>query len=344
MKQGENHQETALLLAHLSAGVNDRESLPDLVDSLARSAGSRDQEGRWSAVAKALRDGDSIGVSLREWPTLRQVSDGDWLDQAEAEGALSQALGFLAGDLQWQARETQRRLQYWLWPALILGVAVVVAVVASIHVIPALRAALDDLGLAVPESTSVYFGQGPWVLGLPPVAVLLPLLALVTVLWLALSRSPWLDRLFRLFRLDAGRWDLAVQLRLLPLLAQPDSGRLWHHKVLQYVSRSVPIPGIRARLMQTQNHMEGGQTLMEAATASGLIPPHVVAHLGVADKTGNVAAILDLLSTQLHDQWLVANAKLETRLNFLVYLVSAYLAFQLLIAMYLPIFQLGQAI
>jgi type II secretory pathway component PulF len=340
MKQDQTLPETALLLEHLAAASRQRLPLPALISRLAEGANGQRHAPALAALAEALSRGEPLGEALQAWPRLGRSTLSAWLSAAEERDQLPEALAVLSGDVQLQERSSQRVRIAWSWPSMVLLVTLIVAVIVSLYVIPQMREAYDSLGMSMPLPTWAYFYAFSFPLGLP---VPLTLLALVTVVWLRFDRTDRGDRWLHRLRLDRDRWDVQAQLRLLPVIAA-DQPHAAAPEFLLYLEDTTPVSSVRKRLGQARARMDQGTALAVALEQERLLPAAALAHLDVAKRTHNLHAMTSLLTQQLHDRWTLASVRFERNLNLVVYLVAAWLALTLLVAVYLPIFRLGQAI
>lgn len=340
MNQDQTFSETALLLEHLAAAARQRLPLQEVVARLAEGAQGQHHAPTLAALAEALARGTPLGEALQAWPRLGDSALGSWLRAAEAHGQLPEALDILAGDVQLQERSRMKARIAWVWPSMLLLATLIVAIVVSLFVVPSMRQTFDALGMPMPLPTWAYFYAFSFPLGLP---VPLTLLALVTVVWLRFDRTDRGERWLHRLRLDRDRWDVLTQLRLLPGFAA-DPPHAAASDFLCYLAYTTPIPSVRQRLERALSRLDQGTALAVALEQEHLLPAAALSHLDVAARTHNLPAVVSLLTQQLHDRWTLASARFERNLNLVVYLVAAWLALTLLVAVYLPIFKLGQVI
>lgn len=342
MKQEQAYQDAALLLAHLEAGVRTEQQLQSIVDSLARSADSVAERRRLEGLSQALQSGQPLGPALSHWGALRSEAVTAWLDDARGRGQLAPVLEFLTKDLALVGHRRQQLRLHLLWPTALMLVATGVSLILAIHVMPDLVQVFESFGMALPGATTNFFAP---VGDLPlPLTSLGLLLLTVFLVWLMLSRSDWPSRIFAWLRLDRGLWDSELQLRLLPLLAGGPPERALTMPALKYLAASLPRFKDQRRLQQTHERMEAGASLEQAARETGLVPQSLLVHLSLARKAGNVPLLQGLLDGQLTDRWAAGMAGFERRVSWLVYALVVAMVYQLLVAVYLPIFKMGQII
>lgn len=343
MKQENALQYTALLLEHLAAATRQGMALHDIIQPLAQAAQHPAERRRLAALDEALRQGAPLGAALQPWPGLGDPSVAPWLADAQARGALADALVYLAQDLQLQSRRRVHLKVVLAWPTIVLTVAVVMSMIVSFFVAPELRGWAPELGMAMPAPTTALF-QPLWsgLEGVTWVTVEMAF-ALAVVLWLTHARSVWPDRVYHWLRLDAGRWELETQMRLLPLLADAPPA-LQTPQAVQYLADTTPIAPLRKRLLAVVAQLRQGSALASAVQQAGLVPADALAHLQLARGTDNLPGIAQMLAAHLHARWVQACAYFERRISWIVYLLVAAQAYLLLLAVYLPIFKMGQAI
>lgn len=343
MNPNQKLSDTVLLLEHMAACVRQQAPMQALVSRLSEVAADKAAQARLTNLAEALSRGVSLGDALLAWPGLGRATLSAWLRTEEEHGQLQQALTVLSEDLQLQDRRRQQNRLALGWPAAMLATAVVASTVVSVFVLPSFRTAFESMGLTMPGPTLAYFSFLPFADDIFSMGFVVSLLALVLVVWLMFGRPSSVDRFFHVVGLDRGRWALETQLRLLPVLghAQTSAGLPLY---LRYLADTTPIPSIRQRLERAVRSVDAGETLSSAVAQERLVPATVQAHIDVAQRTDNLPAIARLLGQQLNDLWTLASVRFEQRLTWIIYLVAAFLAFGLLVAVYLPIFELGQSV
>ena len=96
-----------------------------------------------------------------------------------------------------------------------------------------------------------------------------------------------------------------------------------------------------AAVRGTREDVATGQALHESMRASGAFPNMVVQMVAVGEESGSLDAMLDRAAEQFEAQVADAVDQLATLIEPLMMAVLGVLVGGLVIAMYLPVFQLG---
>lgn len=299
---------------------------------------------------RRLFDRVIAGASL--WEALKEEPDFTQLDYGvvrigEESGKLIDALGFLAD--YYEKKESQRRalVSALSYPAITLGVAVVVLAFMMLVVIPMFEQVYARMGGELPAMTrtmiAIAGGMPAFFLGL--------LLALVTGYFVKrqfghtdayqratssmLLRMPWAGKMICL--LQVSRLS-----RLLYLLIGSDVPLLQSLRLTADILRFYPV---RKSLEETCGMVEHGEPLYAGFAKYGKIYSRkFVTLLRVGEETNSLDTMLKTLSddtsAELDYELKQINNALEPLLILLIGIIVAFV----LISMYLPMFKMGMTI
>ncbi|OAI86024.1 type II secretion system F family protein [Pseudomonas putida] len=301
-------------------------------------------------LAELKRDisaGNSLAESLRKHPRYFDALYCNLVAVGEASGRLDVLLDQLATYQEKRAALRSRMRKAMLYPLLVLMVGLGVASLLLLQVVPQFEVLFAGMGSELPPFTRMVIGLADWLSA--------HILALSLALALAAVGVRQLFRHHQAFHL----WVLGLAHRL-PLV-----GRLLQHAAMARFARTlhtclaagIPltdalVPVAKASgnalyeraIRRLRQDLGNGLALSTAMRASPLFPHLCVQMCSIGETSGTLDDMLDRIANH-HEQsidQLMEN--LTSLLEPVIVLVLGLLIGSLVIAMYLPIFQLGSVI
>ncbi|MBY4897439.1 type II secretion system F family protein [Cupriavidus sp. AU9028] len=338
---------TAQLATLLRAGV----ALSPALALLAEGGATRRTDGRFaSAVAAVRRDieaGLSLAQALGRQPLWFDALCCAMVDAGEQGGILQDTLGQLAR-YQERTLALQRQVRAALtYPLAVLAVAAAVLMLLLLVVVPAFEDVFAGFGTELPAATRLVIALSE---GLPSsLPWLVPLFALLLAAWrLALRRYPSLQR-----------WQDAVRLRLPllgPALCSAATAR-WARTLATLALAGTPLveamaPAARAcgnlawadDCAAIEHGARAGQGMADAMRRTARFDRMSLQLVRVGEESGTLEAMLMRIAEEHERRVEAAVAALSRLLEPLLVMVLGALIGALVIAMYLPVFSLGQAL
>ncbi|RKU03868.1 type II secretion system protein [Burkholderia sp. Nafp2/4-1b] len=334
---------TRQLASLLQAGL----PLAPSLEMLARTR-TRDGLPRIAAgLAREIVGGQRFAAALARYPSQFGTLYRQLIEVGEASGALGTVLTRVAehrerADAQW--RKLRAALAY---PVAVIAFALAISAALMVWVVPTFRQIFDGFGAALPAPTRALLALssatsawgGPFVAG----AAVAGFAARY-----ALQRSPSL------------RYTVARRMLSAPLIGSAltrFATARWCRSLATLLGAGVPLADAFATLERTAGHpvfeqataqiaarVLRGARLADAMQAAGCFPDDVVQPIAVAEETG-------ALDTMLADIAALCERQLDARLDALaalgeplIVIVLGALVGGLVIAMYLPILQLGNVV
>ena len=257
----------------------------------------------------------------------------------EASGQMAAVLGRLADHLERQRALRDSAISATIYPAILLGVAVLSLVAMLGFVVPQFEQLFTDMGDALPLPTQ-------WVMALCHAfrSYGLYILAACALLvwwlrrWLASpsGRKTWQNGLLRLPLLGSvlHKYQITLYSRSLGTLLDNGVGLL---VALRIASDTVDNHAIRAPLEQMVPLVKQGQRLAQAATQSGQFEPLALNLVRVGEETGRLGDMMLQLSDILNREVETSIKRLLTMLEPALILVLGILIAAIIIAILLGI-------
>lgn len=333
---------TRQLAALLRAGV----PLLQALDMLCRSTSSESLVQTLRAVHKDVEAGLSLHLALAQHPQVFSGLYVHMVQAGESAGILEAMMERLSLTLEKNEALRSKIRSALMYPSAVLLVSIGIVVMILVFVVPVFEEVFQSFGAELPWPTQVVVGMSaalvqawPWVLAIAAAGG-----------WLARRSSQAMTRA----RLWLARWLLRWPV-LGPLMTTAVVAR-WAQTLSALLSAGVPLAEalgptaqacdhpVFARLTQLlQRRVAQGSSLNEAMTQTGRFPAMIVQLCATGEETGSMDSLLaraaGLMETELDDQ---VNG-LTSLLEPLIIVVLGTFIGGILVAMYLPIFRLGQA-
>ena len=319
-----------------------------LLQSLDLVIRSTPQPG-WARLLQSLRqdieNGSTLNAAFRQHPAYFSSLFCSMVAAGEAAGILDDMLDKLALTLEKNAALQSKIRAALMYPAVVVTVAMGVVVLILLTVVPVFQDVFKSLGATLPLPTQ-------WVIAISQALLHSAwFFALLAALTLMLWRSGWHREPARLL------WLSQQQLRLPVIGAMVQSAVVarWAHTLSALLSAGVPIVEAMGPVASACDHavyaqasetmraqVAQGSSLNESMTLSGLFPSMVVQMCAIGEETGSVDTMLAragaLLENEVHDQL----AGLSSLLEPVIMVLLGGVVGTILVALYLPIFKLGQ--
>ena len=319
-----------------------------LLQSLDLVIRSTPQPG-WVRLLKSLRqdveNGSPLHVAFRQHPAHFSPLFCSLVAAGEAAGILDDMLDKLALTLEKNEALKSKIRAALMYPAVVVTVAAAVVLVILLAVVPIFQDVFKSLGATLPLPTQ-------WVIALSQTllnsAWFMAMLAVTAVM---LWRSAWRRQPAQQL------WLGQRQLRLpwIGPMVQSAVVARWTHTLSALLSAGIPMVealgpvasacdhAVYAQASETmREQVAQGSSLNETMALSGLFPSMVVQMCAIGEETGSVDTMLAragaLLENEVHDQL----AGLSSLLEPVIMVLLGGVVGTILVALYLPIFKLGQ--
>lgn len=335
-----------LLLQHLAAVMRAGTPLAQVPQALAHDPTLKTtQRLRYEALSRRLTDGLPLGQALQTGVASFTAEAGAWLDGVADATDKVAVLQAIAADQELQSRGRARLRLALIWPTFLAAAACFFFAVVAIFVAPALREVFEALGTPLPGITQQMFSGEPnqWLfVGWQPGFLLGILLLGVLLTYTRPQVNRPLVRAAYAVGLLGRTERAAFTARVLALVSHVPARMAG--PAIAHLGAAGLVAQLHPKALALRNALDSGQPWGKALQVSKALPLHYGLHLGLAEQTEDTAAILQTLRLQALEDWDDALARFERNVVSLVYLGIASLIGTLTVAVYLPIFKMGQLI
>ena len=298
-------------------------------------------------VRNEVEAGSTFAEALAKHPKVFDDLYVNLVAAGEVGGILDTILNRLAVQLE-KADKLMRQFKgAMVYPITVSAIAIGVVILLLVKVIPVFEKMFQDFGGTLPAPTQLVIELSNWMQDY--VAFCLAGLAVAAVLHSqARSRSP-------VYRYQTDRLKLALPLfgtiikkvavaRFTRTLGTMIASGVPILDALEIVSKTAGNKVIEAEVQETRTSISEGKTIAEPLQNSKVFPGMMVQMIAVGEETGNMEVMLNKVADFYDDEVDTAVAALTSMLEPLLMVFMGGSIGSILIAMYLPIFTIADAI
>ncbi|MBL4608175.1 MAG: type II secretion system F family protein [Pseudomonadales bacterium] len=294
-----------------------------------------------------IEGGSTLASSLRSHPAEFDALVCNLIESGEQSGALEQMLDRIATYKEKTEALKAKIAKAIKYPISVLIVAMVVTGILLIKVVPVFEELFQGFGADLPAFTRFVldiseFVQAWW----------LPSLFVLFIMGYAYKQAKirskkfndFLDRLSLKLPVMGDILNKAVVARFARTLSTTFAAGVPLVEALETVARASGNAVYEVAIYKVRDEVTAGTQLQQAMRLSGVFPPMAVQMTAIGEESGSLEAMLDKVASYYEDEVDNAVDGLTSMLEPLIMSVLGVLVGGLLIAMYLPIFQMGNAI
>ena len=330
----------------MSAGIPLSQAFELLSQSI---VGTRATQKTFAATLQMLRtevnSGQSLHSAFQKHPQIFNQHYCSLLSAGESAGILDSILDRLADTLEAQAALKAKLKNALIYPASILTIAVLVLVLILLWVVPVFEDVFKSMGASLPWATQQLIDMSFW-LGHWAGA-----LSVASCVFLALLR--WSHQKSLRFQINFEKL----------LFASPILGSLlltamavkWSQTLSALLKAGIPLaealppasaatasPNLAQATVELTQRIQEGHSLSKAMSESKLFSAMTIQMCAIGEETGSLDAMLQRAAKLMESDVNQQIGNLSTLLEPLIMVLLGTLIGGILLALYLPIFNLGQ--
>lgn len=299
-------------------------------------------------VKEDVEAGSAFAEALGKHPKVFSNLYVQLIRAAETGGVLDIVLQRLASYLE-KMDSIKRKIKGALvYPAIVIGVAVMVLAIVIIFVVPVFAEMFKDMGTTLPKLTQIVVDTSSFIRH-NILFILIALGAIVFFIGLLYRRSYKVRRLFDAFLLRM--WLIGplilktVIARFCRTLATLTSGGIAILDGLDITARASGNIVTEEAILEAKKAVSEGQTIAEPlSTRPKLFPPMVVQMIAVGEQTGALDDMLNKIADFYEEEVDIAVAALLSALEPLMITFLGATVGVIVVSMYLPMFKLISAL
>ncbi|MEY3139334.1 MAG: Type secretion system protein, partial [Pseudomonadota bacterium] len=316
-----------------SAGIPLSQAFELLSQSI---VGNRATQKAFGNTLQTLRNevnaGQSLHTAFQKHPQVFNQHYCSLLHAGESAGILDKILSRLADTLEAHATLKAKLKNALIYPASILVIAVIVLVVILLWVVPVFEDVFKSMGASLPWATQQLINM--------------TLLVLIALLHRVHHRSLKLQIIFEKMAFLSPVVGALLQTAMVVKWAQTLSALLQAGiplaEALAPASAATASPNLaQATLAMTQSIQEG-HSLSKAMSKSNLFSAMTIQMCAIGEETGSLDTMLERTAKLMESDLNQHIGNLSTLLEPVIMVVLGTLIGGILLALYMPIFNLGQ--
>lgn len=333
------------LLALLDGGISVGEALQTLAEKARASSGDAAGHAVIAQLHAALQEGQTLSAAMARRPDVFPQVLVASMKASERTSDYGPALLRFHRYRRLIGEVRSRLIAAATYPVILLAASLLVLAFLVAYVVPRFALVYADLGDRVPLGSRLIIGLGQWISSEP--SVTLVLVAGVTLSLFAAVRSAAMrSRLLALVRLwpRVDRLLLAASCaRLYRTLALLVQGGIPLPAALAMVQSLLPAP-LERRLRACRQAIDEGRGFSDSMAEHGLSTPVATRLFRVGERSGRLGEMIER-AADFHESELVRAADWFGRvIGPALMLLMGIVIGVVVILMYLPIFQLSEAI
>jgi len=316
------------------------------LDILAQQSESKLLRNTITTIRKDVEGGCTLADALRKHPKVFDDLYTNMVEAGEAGGILNTILNRISLFIEKANRLKKKVKGAMIYPCAIVGVAVLVVAVLMIWVIPVFAELYGSMGKALPMPTQICINISNWF-----VAYWYTLVIGGVGIYMAVTFY---------YKTPQGRMNIDRLLLRMPIIGdvlRKVAVARFSQNMALLLSSGVPILDgllitgktagnkvVEKAIMESRVSISQGKTVAEPLRDSKIFPPLVCSMVAVGESTGGLDAMLKKVAELYEEEVDDAVNNLTAMMEPMIMVVLGVILGGLVIAMYLPIFQMGSLV
>jgi type IV pilus assembly protein PilC len=297
-------------------------------------------------IREDVESGSTFAGALKKHPSTFDDLYTNLVVAGEEGGILDNILNRLSNYIEKAEALKKKVKSAMIYPAIIVSVAILVVIILMIFVIPVFETIFKSAGQSLPLPTLIVLAMSKIIKKY--IVVIIP----AAILFVFLFR--------KFYKTEAGQSlidRLLLKVPVFGMLLKKVAVARFARTLGTLVSSGVPILDgllivsktagnrtIETALMSARASIREGETIAEPLSRSSIFPPMVTQMISVGESTGALDSMLTKIADFYDDEVDVAVSNLTSLLEPFLMVFLGVVIGGVVIAMYLPIFQMASAI
>lgn len=312
--------------------------------------GTQEQNKTFKKIILAVKDdiegGATLSEALAKYPDQFDQLFVNLVAAGEAGGILDKILMRLSAYLEKAMKLKSKVKGAMTYPAAVLGISIAVVALLLLKVIPVFQSMFEGMGRALPAPTQFLIDASKFMQ-----SYFLFMVAGVVIIVFLFRRY---------YKTEAGRLKVDTMVLKAPVfgpLLKKVAVAKFSRTLSTMMSSGVPIiegldivsktagnKVVENALIETKKSISEGKTIAEPLSESGIFPSMVVQMIAVGENTGALDSMLAKIADFYDDEVDAAVDSMTALLEPFMMVFLGTVVGGMIIAMYLPIFQMASAI
>lgn len=327
----------AQLAVMMRAGIPLMQTLTSMIET--------ETHKRWRGVqeslASQLRGGVGFSAALSQHPKIFDPLTVKLIETGEQTGQLDTVLERIAISLEQRAALRAKLRQALVYPVCVFVVAVAISIFMLLYVVPQFATLFEANNATLPWLTMKLIDASHFIRE-NTLMLCVAITVATTVAWL--TRVTWLEKILSRTPIARDIWLNAAIARWTSTMVMTLRAGLPFLQGLNLACDNAQHPRFKRHAQKWSYAIEDGASLREALRAAGIFAPWALQMMAMGQESGQLDSMLDRIAEFHLEKVNKTVATLSTLLEPAVMIVIGVLVGTMLLAMYLPIFELSNAI
>jgi type IV pilus assembly protein PilC len=297
-------------------------------------------------IREDVEEGSTFAGALKKHPVTFNELYTNLVVAGEEGGILDNILNRLANYIEKSEALRKKVKSALIYPATIIGVAVIVVAILMIFVIPVFETMFKTAGQSLPLPTLIVLTISKLIKKY--VIIFIPGLILLFYMakkyYQTQNGRAVIDRLLLKLPVFGPLFKKIAVARFSRTLGTLVSSGVPILDGLSIVSRTSGNRTIEIAILNARASIREGETIAEPLNRSGIFPPMVIQMISVGESTGALDSMLSKIADFYEEEVDIAVANLTSLLEPFLMVFLGVVIGGVVISMYLPIFQMASAV
>jgi type IV pilus assembly protein PilC len=345
-KKKVNQRSIAVFTRQLATMIDAGLPLVQSLEILSQQQESKAFKNIIREIREDVEGGSTFAGALKKHPVTFNELYTNLVVAGEEGGILDNILNRLANYIEKSEALRKKVKSALIYPATIIGVAVIVVMILMIFVIPVFETMFKSAGQSLPLPTLIVLTLSKMIKKY--VVILVP--ALILLFYMAKkyyqtqNGRAVIDRLLLKLPVFGTLFKKIAVARFSRTLGTLVSSGVPILDGLTIVSRTSGNKTIETAILNARTSIREGETIAEPLSRSGIFPPMVIQMISVGESTGALDSMLSKIADFYEEEVDIAVANLTSLLEPFLMVFLGVVIGGVVISMYLPIFQMASAV
>jgi type IV pilus assembly protein PilC len=345
-KKKVNQRSIAVFTRQLATMIDAGLPLVQSLEILSQQQDSKAFKNIIREIREDVEGGSTFAGALKKHPATFNELYTNLVVAGEEGGILDNILNRLAIYIEKSEALKKKVKSALIYPATIIGVAVIVVMILMIFVIPVFETMFKSAGQSLPLPTLIVLTLSKLikkyvVIFIPAMGVLFYILRKY---YQTQNGRAVVDRLLLKLPVFGPLFKKIAVARFSRTLGTLVSSGVPILDGLAIVSRTSGNRTIEIAILNARNSIREGETIAEPLNRSGIFPPMVIQMISVGESTGALDSMLSKIADFYEEEVDIAVANLTSLLEPFLMVFLGVVIGGVVISMYLPIFQMAGAV
>jgi type IV pilus assembly protein PilC len=345
-KKKVNQRSIAVFTRQLATMIDAGLPLVQSLEILSQQQESKAFKNIIREIREDVEGGSTFAGALKKHPVTFNELYTNLVVAGEEGGILDNILNRLANYIEKSEALRKKVKSALIYPATIIGVAVIVVMILMIFVIPVFETMFKSAGQTLPLPTLIVLTLSKMIKKY--VVILIP--ALILLFYMAKkyyqtqNGRAVIDRLLLKLPVFGALFKKIAVARFSRTLGTLVSSGVPILDGLTIVSRTSGNRTIETAILNARTSIREGETIAEPLSRSGIFPPMVIQMISVGESTGALDSMLSKIADFYEEEVDIAVANLTSLLEPFLMIFLGVVIGGVVISMYLPIFNMASAV